>query len=204
MPMKDKAVFLDRDGVINRMVYYEEHGIIDSPFKPEQLYIFPEAKKAISMIHGMGMKAILVSNQPGMAKGFYSLKTFNVINKKMNSVLSGVSSLDAVYYCLHHPKAKIKKYKKTCSCRKPKPGLLFKASREKGVDLARSYMVGDGITDIEAGKRAGCKTILIGNPKCDICSLFSYRGFKPDAIAGGILEAVSKIKKWEGHNGNIH
>ncbi|MFA5089605.1 MAG: HAD family hydrolase [Candidatus Omnitrophota bacterium] len=204
MVIKNKAVFLDRDGVINNMVYYQDHGLIDSPFLVKQFSICPGVKEAIRLIHEMGMKAILVSNQPGIAKGFYSLKNLAMINKKMNRLLNGASSLDGMYYCLHHPEARIKKYKMACSCRKPKPGLLIKACRENNVDLKRSYMIGDGITDIEAGKEAGCKTILIGRPKCDLCSMLSSKGLKPDAIAGNLLEAVSKIKKWEGYDGDIH
>lgn len=204
MTMKDRAVFLDRDGVINRMIYYEEHGIVDSPFESKQLILFPGVAKAIKLVHKMGMKAILVSNQPGIAKGFYSLKAFRAINNKLKSALSGPASLDGFYYCLHHPKAAVSKYKKVCGCRKPKPGLLFRASREKGVDLKHSYMIGDGITDIEAGKMAGCRTILIGKLKCDVCSIFSDKRLKPDAIAENLLDAVCKIKEWEGYNGDIH
>lgn len=195
--MKERAVFLDRDGVINRMVYYAEHGIVDSPFKAEQFFIFPEAAKAIRLIHKMGMQAILVSNQPGIAKGFYPLKNFTALNRKMRSILKGPASLDGIYYCLHHPQAKIKKYRRLCNCRKPRPGLLLSAAREKGIDLPRSYMIGDGVVDIEAGSKAGCRTILIGKPKCDMCRILADKGLEPDAIAENLWEAVCKIKKWE-------
>lgn len=204
MGIKNKAIFLDRDGVINKMVYYRDHGIVDSPFSPKQFSLCPKVAEAIRLIHTMGIKAILVSNQPGIAKGFYGPAVFDTINRKMQSLLRGSSSLDGIYYCLHHPQAKVRKYKKACSCRKPRPGLLLRASREHGIDLRRSYMVGDGINDVEAGKKAGCKTVFIGKLKCDACSLVSKRRFKPDAIAKNLLEAVRKIKQWEESDGNIY
>lgn len=198
MNKRKSAVFLDRDGVINRLVYYDELGIIDSPFHPNQFILNPGVKKAIALIHKMGKKVILVSNQPGMAKGYYSKKTFDSLNKKMKSMLDAESSLDGIYYCLHHPRGVITRYRRVCSCRKPKAGLLLKASREKHIDLKSSYMIGDGITDIETGKKAGCKIILIGQGKCDMCKILLKKGLKPDAIAENLLEAVNKIKKWEG------
>lgn len=204
MGKKHRAVFLDRDGVINRMVYYEEHGIVDSPFKAGQFTVFSGVARAIELIHRIGMKAVLVSNQPGIAKGFYSQKAFDAINNKMKSILKGPSSLDGIYYCLHHPRAAVGKYRKICSCRKPKPGLLLAASKEMQVDLPLSYMIGDGAVDIEAGKNAGCRTILIGKPKCDMCAILSEKGLSPEVISGSLLEAVHKIKEWEGYNGDIH
>lgn len=196
--MNNRAVFLDRDGVINSMVYYKDHGIVDSPFTCRQFKVLPGVKRAIKLIKGMGMKAIVVSNQPGMAKGHYSCVELQAIDKKMCATLKGSISLDGVYYCLHHPQAKFSKYRKNCSCRKPKPGLILKAAKEQGIDLSRSYMIGDGVSDIEAGSRAGCKTILLGRIKCDICSVMSARDIRPDAVANGLLDAVLKIKKWEG------
>jgi len=198
MRQRNSAVFLDRDGVINRTVYYEELGIVDSPFHPDQFILNYGVKKAIALIHRMGKMAILVSNQPGVAKGYYSKKSFDSLNKKMKSILNYDSALDGIYYCLHHPQGVIKKYRKVCSCRKPKVGLFLKASREQDIDLRRSYMVGDGVLDIEAGKRAGCRTILIGQSKCDMCRILLNKGLKPDTIAENLLEAVNKIKKWEG------
>ena len=198
MPKNSSAVFLDRDGVINRIVYYAELGIVDSPFTPGQFVLYPDVAEAIALIHQMGKKAILVSNQPGMAKGHYSKRSFEALNRKMESMLKGSSALDGVYYCLHHPDAVIEKYRKICDCRKPEAGLLWQASREQGINLASSYMVGDGISDIQAGNKAGCRTILVGGGKCDICRLLSEKGLRPSAVTKNLLEAVQKIKEWEG------
>jgi len=194
---QSRAVFLDRDGVINPLVYYEDLGIVDSPFNSRQFVLYPGVSKAIALIHKIGKKAIIISNQPGMAKGFYSKKSFDSVNDKMRSLLKGGSFLDGVYYCLHHPEAKVGKYRKTCSCRKPGAGLIMKAALDHNIALKRSYMIGDGLTDIEAGKKAGCRTILIGRKKCDMCKLLLEKRLKPDIISESLLEAVKEIMKEE-------
>ena len=196
MGKESSAVFLDRDGVINR-IHDEDLGVVGSPFRPEQFILYSDVTEAIALIHQMGKKAILVSNQPDMAKGHYSKKSFEALNRKMKSLLKGSSALDGVYYCLHHPDAVVEEYRKICECRKPKPGLLRQAAREQGIDLSTSYMIGDGISDIEAGNKAGCRTILIGRQKCDICRLLSERALRPSAVSKNLLAAVQKIKEWE-------
>lgn len=198
MKQKQKgAIFLDRDGVINPLVYYEDLGTIDSPFSSRQFVLYPGVSKAIALIHKMKKKAIIISNQPGMAKGFYSKKSFDSVNDKMRFLLKGNSFLDGVYYCLHHPEAKIRKYRKVCRCRKPSAGLILKAALDHNIELERSYMIGDGLTDIEAGKKAGCRTILIGRKKCDMCKLLFQKRLKPNIIVESLLEAVKEIMKEE-------
>jgi len=194
-----KAVFLDRDGTINEIIYYQDLGIIDSPFTVEQFKLLPGVGEAIRILNQSGFKVILVSNQPGIAKGHFSIDTFEKIREKMRTELTKQDAfLDAEYYCLHHPEAKIEEYKKNCECRKPKPGLLLKAAKELNIDLSNSWMVGDGLTDIEAGKRAGCKTILIGNMKCDLCRLMDEKNIRPDYIVKDIyIAAIDIIKKEE-------
>jgi D-glycero-D-manno-heptose 1,7-bisphosphate phosphatase len=151
-----RAVFLDRDGVLNELVYYPEHGIIDSPFTPKQITLLPGVAQAINSFHDMGFKVVLVSNQPGIAKGHFSEEIFNQVRKKMKEELAKEGAfLDGEYYCFHHPEAKIERFRVECECRKPKPGLLLQAAKEMGVDLVGSWMIGDGLTDIQAGKKAG-------------------------------------------------
>jgi D-glycero-D-manno-heptose 1,7-bisphosphate phosphatase len=194
--MKNRAVFLDRDGVINEIVYHREMGIIDSPFTIEQFKLLPQVNEAISKIHRLGYITVLISNQPGIAKKKYDIKTFNKIRQKMRDELAkyGVG-IDAEYYCLHHPNGKISKYTKVCDCRKPKPGLIIRAAKDLNIDLSKSWLIGDGITDIQAGKAAGCKTIIISQMKCDICKLMEEKKIKPDFIAPNLYNAVLIIEK---------
>lgn len=193
--MKNRAVFLDRDGVINKLVYHSDMGVIDTPFTEKQFKLLPEAGKGIKEINKLGLKAILISNQPGLAKGHYTLDTFQRIEKKMFKELEKSKAfLDATYYCLHHPKGG-GKYKKNCNCRKPKPGLLKKAEIELNLDLKNSFLIGDSLTDIQAGQKVGLKTILLGNHKCDLCRFLEEEKVKPDFIVPDLLDAVEIIKK---------
>jgi len=194
-----RAVFLDRDGVINELIYYQEQGIIDSPFTVEQFKLLPGVGEAINKLHDMGYKVIVVSNQPGIAKGHMSQETFDQIRKIVTEELGKSQAfLDGEYYCLHHPEAKVERFKTNCECRKPKPGLLLQAAEEIDIDLSRSWMVGDGLTDVKAGKSAGAKTILLGRMKCELCHLMDEEGARPDIIAANLKEAAQYILKQGG------
>ena len=191
-----KAVFLDRDGVINELIYYEEHGIVDSPFTPEQMKVFPWVPEAIKKIKELGYKVVLVSNQPGIAKGHFSWETFQKIRQKMALCIGDdCAKLDAEYYCFHHPEAKVEELRVDCDCRKPKPGLILKAAAEHALDLANSWMIGDGIVDIKAGNAAGLRTILISKMKCDMCQIMRANGARPHFVAENLLKAVEIIEK---------
>lgn len=191
-----KAVFLDRDGVINELIYYSEHGVIDSPFTPEQFRLLPGVCEAIKKFHKMGFKVILASNQPGIAKGYLSEETFAEIRKKMEKELAKEGAFfDREYYCFHHPEAKVNRLKVDCKCRKPEPGLLLKAAKDMDIDLSQSWMIGDGLTDVRAGKSAGCRTILLGRMKCELCHLMDEQDARPDAIASNLLQAVQKVEE---------
>lgn len=195
----NRAVFLDRDGVINRLIYHQESGIIDSPFVLDQFQLMPGAAGAISRLNGLGCKVVVVTNQPGIAKSHFSLNTLSQMHQLMDEKLrASHAALDAVYYCPHHPDAENPAYRVVCQCRKPAPGLLLQAARDLDLDLARCFMVGDSLTDVQAGRRAGCRTILIGKMKCDLCRLMDEQGARPDAIAGTLGEAADLIlAKWE-------
>jgi D-glycero-D-manno-heptose 1,7-bisphosphate phosphatase len=196
--MKNKAVFLDRDGVINELIYYEEQGIIDSPFTVEKFKLFPDVEKAIKKFKKLGFKTIIVSNQPGIAKKNFTIDSFEKVREKMKKELKKKDAeIDLEYYCFHHPDGKISKYKKICKCRKPEPGMLYTAAKEHNIDLSKSWMIGDGITDIQAGNAAGCKTILIGRMKCELCKIMEDEKLKPDFIASNLYKASLIIEKEE-------
>jgi len=189
---------MDRDGVINEIIYHQEMGIIDSPFTVEEFCLLPQVAEAVRLINRMGFKAIVISNQPGIAKGHFSNETLDLVTEKMKSELAeGGASLDAIYYCLHHPYAGNGNYRKECDCRKPKPGLLLQAAREEDIDLTSSFMIGDGLTDIQAGQSAGCKAILLGRMKCDLCRIMQDMEVTPDLIVPNLLEAVERIQGGE-------
>ena len=187
-----KAVFLDRDGVVNELIYHQEQGVIDSPFTVEQFRLLPRVGEAIKELRQMGYKVVLVSNQPGIAKGHMTRETFEKIRLKMKGELAKEGALlDGEYYCFH-PEAL------NCECRKPKPGLLLKAAKEMDIDLSGSWMVGDGLTDVKAGKDAGCRTILLGRMKCQLCQLMDEQDARPEAITSDLKEAVRFILKQGG------
>jgi len=190
------AAFFDRDGVINEIVYHRDIGIVDSPFTAGQFRLLPGAPRALRKVNRIGLLAVVVSNQPGVAKGHFTRAMLSKMTEKMRRAIErGGARLDGIYYCLHHPQAVRALYKKRCSCRKPGAGLLRQAARELHIDLAHSFMVGDSITDIQAGKRAGCRTILIGSSKCDFCKFLQEKKVRPDFIASDILDAVKKMEK---------
>lgn len=190
------AVFLDRDGSINSVVYNPEFGLVDSPQSPGQFQLLPGVAEAIRLINEMGLLAVVVSNQPGVAKGKCAPKGLEAITQKMHQELAQSGAhLDAVYYCLHHPEALLEEYRITCNCRKPKPGLLQKAAEELGIDLEASYMIGDGLTDILAGKAVGCTTVFLGNFKCEICRTMDELDARPEFVALNLLEAIRLIHR---------
>ena len=155
---KQKAIFLDRDGTINKYVGFlrniDDFELIDG------------VAQAIKKINASGYLAIVVTNQPVIARGEVTVPQLQEIHNKMETLLGLEGAyVDAIYYCPHHPrkgyKGEIPELKIDCDCRKPKPGMLLKAARDFNIDLGQSYMVGDGENDVKAGIAAGCKSILI-------------------------------------------
>jgi len=199
-----RAVFLDRDGVINEIVYFPEFGVLDSPLNPRQFRLLPGVAEAIRTFNRLGLKVIVASNQPGIAKGKMTEKVFERVRLKMKRLLKQRGAyIDAEYYCFHHPSAKDAKYRDNCDCRKPKPGLILRAAKDFGLDLSECYVVGDGLTDIKAGRAVGCRTFLIGNLKCDLCRLMEDECVKPDLIVPSLLHAFKIIEGEVNGNGNI-
>lgn len=157
---KQKAVFLDRDGTINKYVGFLRN--IDD------FELINGVAGAIKRINASGYLAIVVTNQPVIARGEVTFQELEEIHNKMETLLGlDGAYLDAIYYCPHHPhkgyKGEVQELKIECNCRKPKPGMLFKAAEDYNIDLSQSYMLGDGENDIKAGIAAGCQSILINN-----------------------------------------
>jgi D-glycero-D-manno-heptose 1,7-bisphosphate phosphatase len=194
--MARDAVFLDRDGVINSYVYDADFGTVDSPSNPDTFRLSPGAGEAIAELNRLGMVVVVVSNQPGIAKGKFTQTLLDQITDKMRADIGDCGGrLDAVYYCLHHPESTLPDYRVRCDCRKPRPGMLLQAARELDIDIHRAFMIGDGITDIEAGCAAGAKTIFVGQSKPYIFEAFERHCIKPDFMAPSLAEAVTIIKK---------
>lgn len=192
-----KAIFLDRDGIINELVYYPETGIVDTPININQVKLVFGITQLILQAQKQGFLIIVISNQPAIGLNKLKEKDFNLIDEKIKNLLSEKNAIpDAFYYCFHHPYAKLEKYRQDCSCRKPKVGLFLKAAKQFDIDLPKSWMIGDGVDDIKAGKGAGCKTILLAN----INSTENIRiiekqleKIKPDCIIKKLPEALSII-----------
>lgn len=190
----NKAVFLDRDGVINELVYHQEQEVIDSPFTVRQFKLIQGVTDAIKRFQQNQYLVVVTSNQPGVAKGHMTEMVFAAIREKMKSELwnSGIK-LDGEYYCLHHTEAKKTKYRVKCNCRKPEPGLLQQAARDLDIDLNKSWIVGDNLSDIAAGKAVMCKTLLLGNMKCETCRLMEEKGIYPDFVKSDLSSATGVI-----------
>jgi D-glycero-D-manno-heptose 1,7-bisphosphate phosphatase len=147
---------------------------------------------------------VVISNQPGVAKGKFTLQLLEEITKKMHQEVAKKDGiLDAVYYCLHHPDASVDQYRVVCNCRKPQPGLLVKAAQELDINLSQSYMIGDGITDILAGQAIGATTVFVGSRKCYICDELSRQDVQCDYIVGDLPQAVKIIQTIETRSGEI-
>jgi D-glycero-D-manno-heptose 1,7-bisphosphate phosphatase len=192
------AVFIDRDGVINRMFFHPDFGIVDSPANPEQFVLIDGVAEAIANLKRMGLVVIVVSNQPGIAKGKFTPSLLGAIEKKMIDLIqAGGGRVDATYNCLHHPEAVLDEYRTVCECRKPKPGLLIQAAQDWTIDLAKSYMVGDGVTDMVAGQAVGATTLFVNSRKCYHCESLAEHQVQPDYIVNDLRQAVTVIEKIE-------
>jgi D-glycero-D-manno-heptose 1,7-bisphosphate phosphatase len=191
-----KAAFLDRDGVINALVHHEDAGVIDAPFIASQFKLLPRVAEAIRLLNNAGLKVAVVSNQPGIAKGHLEPETLRTFERMM---IAGIRKeggrIDRIYYCLHHPEAKVTELRCRCHCRKPETGMLEQAAADLGVSLHECYMIGDGIPDLLAGSRAGCRNIFIGRWKCEICQFTEGPHLRPALVAKDLWEASQLIRK---------
>jgi D-glycero-D-manno-heptose 1,7-bisphosphate phosphatase len=172
--MTRSAVFLDRDGVINRA--FVRDGTPHPPGSLEDLEILPHVPEALSALKAQGYSLVVVTNQPDVARGAASRELVDGIHER----LKGELGLDAIFTCFHDDADE-------CDCRKPKPGLLFRASAALGIDLTSSFMVGDRWRDVEAGRRAGCRTFFVD------CGYRETPSHSCDFRVGSLLEASGII-----------
>jgi D-glycero-D-manno-heptose 1,7-bisphosphate phosphatase len=190
-----RAVLLDRDGVINALVHHQDAGIIDAPFTRKQFKILPRVPEAIRLLTDLGLRVAIVSNQPGIAKGHLKPAVLKAFERTMLSRIRRAGGhIDGIYYCLHHPEAKVRKLRQRCHCRKPEIGLLEQAAADLHVSLSECYLVGDGIPDLLAGSRACCRTIFIGRWKCEICHFTEAPHVRPAFVAKDLWEAAQFIR----------
>ncbi len=184
--MSDKAIFLDRDDTL-----IEDPGYINSP---EQVKLLDGVAEALIELKALGYKLVVVTNQSAVAQGIVTEKVLGAIHNRLKQLLAEKNAfLDRIYYCPYHPDGAVKKYRKESDFRKPKPGMLLKAAEEMDLDLGQSWCVGNSISDMEAGLRAGCKTILIDLPSHQ--QQLEPGQPRPDYKAVNIKEVVNIIKK---------
>ncbi len=199
--MRTRAVFLDRDGVINAYVYNPEFGSVDSPARAAEFTLLPGVTEAIRQFNRLDLLVVVTSNQPGIAKRKFTVGQLQAMTHKMLALARAArGTIDGVYYCRHHPDAVLPLYRKICNCRKPKPGLLLSAARELNIDVRQSYVVGDGVTDIVAGRAAGCTTLFVSSRKCYTCDELVRHNVQPDFIVHDLAEAAEVIQRIESGN----
>src|SRR5690349_3928969 len=151
---QSRAIFIDRDGTLN-----EDIGYISSP---DELILYPWAGEAVRLINRSRFKAILITNQSGVARGLYTEQILGEIHSRMLDQLAKESArIDAIYYCPHHPRIGDEHYRVSCDCRKPNIGMLAAASREHDIDLSRSFVIGDKSSDMRLAEKAGARAALV-------------------------------------------
>jgi D-glycero-D-manno-heptose 1,7-bisphosphate phosphatase len=159
------AAFLDRDGVIVDLVPDPLTGTDESPYHPRDVRLLPDVPEALRALRDAGYVLVGVSNQPAAAKGNVALEQLHAVHERTVELLTAAGVwLDDWRYCFHHPEGTVPELTGPCDCRKPAPGMLLAAAEELGLDLPRSWMVGDSDTDVIAGARAGCRTALVEHP----------------------------------------
>ncbi|MHC4293396.1 MAG: D-glycero-alpha-D-manno-heptose-1,7-bisphosphate 7-phosphatase [Planctomycetota bacterium] len=184
--MTDRAIFLDRDDTL-----IEDPGYISDP---DQVKLLDDVSEALSQFRSIGYKLVVTSNQSGVARGIVTEEVLGNIHERLEQLLAEQGAyLDKIFYCPYHPDGVIKKYRKESDLRKPNPGMLLKAAKEMDVDLSESWVIGDSERDIEAGLRAGCKTILIEPPSENVG--LRENEVKTDFKAVNMREAVNIVKK---------
>jgi D,D-heptose 1,7-bisphosphate phosphatase len=181
---KNKAVFLDKDGTL----------IVDVPYNidPELIVLSEHCLTGLRHLQAEGYLLVIVSNQAGVARGYFDEKALRVVENKLKAILALADiQLSGFYYCPHYPDGVVKTFAVDCHCRKPAPGLLLRAAEELSIDLNVSWMIGDILNDIEAGNGAGCKSILIDNGNETEWCLNGMR--KPEVRVNNINEAAAHI-----------
>jgi D-glycero-D-manno-heptose 1,7-bisphosphate phosphatase len=179
------AVFLDRDGTL-----IEEVGYID---RVERVALFPWSIDAVRALNTAGFRVIVVTNQSGVARGFFTEGMVEDIHRRIAALLAaGGARIDAYYYCPHHPDGRVERYARRCDCRKPARGLIDRAVQELGIDPARSFVTGDRLLDVQLARTVGARGILV-RTGFGQTEESSGAGTAPDAVVNNLIEAVSWI-----------
>ena len=182
---RQPAVFMDRDGCLTEEVGYVNH--------PSRIRLLPRTAEAVRRLNRAGVAAVMVTNQTGIARGYFSEETLHATNARMETELEAVGArLDGIYVCMHHPTEGEPPYRADCDCRKPRPGLLTRAAAELGLDLRTSVMVGDKFSDVAAGQAAGAAGVLVltGYGRGEWEYGRHAQDVKPDHVAEDLLDAV--------------
>jgi D-glycero-D-manno-heptose 1,7-bisphosphate phosphatase len=182
------AVFLDRDGVVIEDSHYL--GDVD------RVRLVPGAAAAIAALNRAGWVVVVVTNQSGVARGLFTLDSVGVVHDHLAALLTQHgATIDDFRFCPHHPEAELAEFRAECDCRKPKPGMLHQAARELGLDLAASWMIGDRVSDLEAGARAGCRTALVrtGYGAAVNVAELDREALHLELVAADLAEAVKKL-----------
>jgi D-glycero-D-manno-heptose 1,7-bisphosphate phosphatase len=178
------ALFLDRDGVIVDEAEY----LAD----PAKLCLLPRSAEAIAEVNRQGVPVIVVTNQSGVARGYFPESRIAEIHEQLNRLLAGQGAhITRYYYCPHHPTEGQSPYRVDCQCRKPRPGMLLQAARDLSLELHESFLVGDKLSDLEAGSRAGCRTVLVrtGYGRA-LADTLAPQGLNLEMIADDLRETV--------------
>lgn len=183
-----RAIFIDKDGTLVEDIPYNVN--------PSLLELTWQAGHGLQLLKAMGYALIVISNQPGVARGLFTESALDLLQHRLAEMLAqyGVV-LDGFYYCPHSPDGVINRYTISCTCRKPMPGMLFRAAREHDIDLRQSWMIGDILHDVEAGRRAGCRTVLIDNGNETEWKLSTLR--TPHLKAPNLYTAAAMIAEME-------
>jgi D-glycero-D-manno-heptose 1,7-bisphosphate phosphatase len=152
--MNEPAVFLDRDGTLVHPCHY--------PSRPEGLVLYDGLGRGLRLIQSIGFKLVVITNQSGLAHGYFGTSDLARMHIHLVAELARLGVwIDGIYYCPHHPEGRVTEFAIRCDCRKPRPGMLLRAAAELDIDLEWSWFVGDILDDVEAGNRAGCRTVLV-------------------------------------------
>ncbi len=191
-----RAAFLDRDGVLVEILRDAERGVLYTAFHPDQMLPTKGAVDAVRRLRTLGYECIVVTNQPGPAKGQFPLSQI----ARMNARLREMFELDAIYVCPHHPEGGSggdPALVRACDCRKPGPGMILQAARERGIELAASVMIGDSADDMHAAAAASVRSVLINGGRCELCPNRTGPRIPADAAVQSLSDAVDWVAAQE-------
>jgi D-glycero-D-manno-heptose 1,7-bisphosphate phosphatase len=185
------AIFLDRDGTLIHPRHY--------PTRPDELVLYDNLGPELRALQAAGFKLVVITNQSGLARGLFTVADLQAMHDHLAATLAGLGvALHGVYHCPHHPEGVVAGLAVECACRKPRPGMLLRAAADLELDLGRSWFVGDILDDVEAGNRAGCRTVLVDlGTESPPASPVRH----PDYVARDTLDALRLIRAVEGLGG---